>query len=65
MDKGLTEQLFVCWLRSANYKDIDFAKLDVDELNETTSKAGVRVSDTVLVVKSACGLSRRLLIVGG
>jgi hypothetical protein len=29
---------------SATYEDIDFAKLDVDELNDTTSNAGVRVS---------------------
>ncbi|CAI5732843.1 unnamed protein product [Peronospora destructor] len=28
------------------HKDIDFAKLDVDELNETTSKAGVRSMPT-------------------
>ncbi|GMF17406.1 unnamed protein product [Phytophthora fragariaefolia] len=30
-------------MASAKYEGIDFAKLDVDELNDTTSKAGVRV----------------------
>lgn len=28
---------------SATYPEIEFAKLDVDELNDTTAKAGVRV----------------------
>uniref|UniRef100_A0AAV1UFQ7 Thioredoxin domain-containing protein n=1 Tax=Peronospora matthiolae TaxID=2874970 RepID=A0AAV1UFQ7_9STRA len=36
---------------SAQYKDIDFAKLDVDELNETTSKAGVRSMPTFFYFK--------------
>ncbi|CAI5738651.1 unnamed protein product [Hyaloperonospora brassicae] len=36
---------------SAKYKDIDFAKLDVDELNETTSKAGVRSMPTFFCFK--------------
>ncbi|CAH0492239.1 unnamed protein product [Peronospora farinosa] len=31
---------------SVKHQDIDFAKLDVDELNETTSKAGVRSMPT-------------------
>lgn len=29
---------------SAKYPEIEFAKVDVDELNDTTAKAGVRVS---------------------
>ncbi|CEG35314.1 zz-type zinc finger-containing protein [Plasmopara halstedii] len=31
---------------SAMYNDIDFAKIDVDALNDTTSKAGVRSMPT-------------------
>ncbi|KAI9922341.1 hypothetical protein PsorP6_002607 [Peronosclerospora sorghi] len=34
------------WCPPTKYEDIDFAKLDVDELNETTSKAGVRSMPT-------------------
>ncbi|KAF1324557.1 Zz-type zinc finger-containing protein, partial [Globisporangium splendens] len=33
---------------SAKYPDIEFAKVDVDELNDTTAKAGVRVRCLVL-----------------
>eukprot|EP00644_Phytophthora_capsici_P004284 jgi/Phyca11/527222/estExt2_fgenesh1_pm.C_PHYCAscaffold_170104 len=36
---------------SAVYEDIDFAKLDVDELNDTTSKAGVRSMPTFFYFK--------------
>ncbi|KAI9997178.1 hypothetical protein PInf_000614 [Phytophthora infestans] len=36
---------------SAKYEDIDFAKLDVDELNDTTSKAGVRSMPTFFYFK--------------
>ncbi|KAH7476792.1 Thioredoxin-1 [Phytophthora ramorum] len=36
---------------SANFEGIDFAKLDVDELNDTTSKAGVRSMPTFFYFK--------------
>lgn len=37
---------------SAKYPEIEFAKVDVDELNDTTSKAGVRVSVLRLIYSS-------------
>ncbi|TYZ62519.1 hypothetical protein PybrP1_001210 [[Pythium] brassicae (nom. inval.)] len=37
---------------SAAYPEIEFAKLDVDELNDTTSKAGVRSMPTFFLLKN-------------
>lgn len=44
---------------SAKYPAIDFAKVDVDELNDTTAKAGVRVRGVcyLCIVASAHALT--------
>lgn len=44
------------WTNSATYDAIEFAKLDVDELNDTTAKAGVRVRDCTRVAVSVVGV---------